>query len=224
MAGTYKLNDIYATIQGEGRQTGVPMILIRLQGCGVGCPWCDTKETWALDERFRVPSVGFALVESRSWCEADATLIASVARGLADGERWALVTGGEPADQDLAPLVAALHDAGFRVALETSGTATGHLGAGFDWVTVSPKVGMPGGKAVLRSALEAADELKMVLAKPTDLDLLQSLLDGLGESWAGDVCVQPVAGSDKALALCQSAARRHGWRVSLQSHKYAGIR
>jgi 6-pyruvoyltetrahydropterin/6-carboxytetrahydropterin synthase len=42
---SYVVNDIYTCIQGEGVQTGVAMVLLRLQGCAVGCPWCDTKET-----------------------------------------------------------------------------------------------------------------------------------------------------------------------------------
>ncbi|GAM63268.1 queuosine biosynthesis queE radical SAM [Vibrio ishigakensis] len=41
-----KLNEIFETIQGEGFFTGVPSIFIRLQGCPVGCAWCDTKQTW----------------------------------------------------------------------------------------------------------------------------------------------------------------------------------
>lgn len=38
----YRVNDIYTTVQGEGCQTETAMVLLRLQGCGVGCPWCDT--------------------------------------------------------------------------------------------------------------------------------------------------------------------------------------
>ena len=42
------INNIFTTIQGEGEQTGLPIVMLRLQGCGVGCVFCDTKETWKL--------------------------------------------------------------------------------------------------------------------------------------------------------------------------------
>ncbi len=42
----YPINEMFQTLQGEGYYTGVPAIFIRLQGCPVGCSWCDTKHTW----------------------------------------------------------------------------------------------------------------------------------------------------------------------------------
>lgn len=42
----YPINEMFQTLQGEGVYTGVPAIFIRLQGCPVGCSWCDTKHTW----------------------------------------------------------------------------------------------------------------------------------------------------------------------------------
>ena len=42
----YPINEIFQTIQGEGVFTGLPAIFVRLQGCPVGCPWCDTRHTW----------------------------------------------------------------------------------------------------------------------------------------------------------------------------------
>ncbi len=45
----YPINEMFQTLQGEGYFTGVPAIFIRLQGCPVGCSWCDTKHTWEKD-------------------------------------------------------------------------------------------------------------------------------------------------------------------------------
>ena len=45
-AMSYRINEIFETLQGEGTFTGVPSIFLRLQGCPVGCPWCDTQHTW----------------------------------------------------------------------------------------------------------------------------------------------------------------------------------
>lgn len=130
----YRVNDLYATIQGEGRLTGTPMILLRLQGCSVGCTFCDTKETWATDAA-ALPDRRATLAEARGtsmlWTELDTEALAHAVRAereeKAPGAEWVLLTGGEPAEQPIRPLVRALHGAGFKVALETSGTARGHL-------------------------------------------------------------------------------------------------
>ena len=45
----YKINELFETIQGEGSFTGQPSIFLRLQGCPVGCSWCDTKHTWEIN-------------------------------------------------------------------------------------------------------------------------------------------------------------------------------
>lgn len=216
----YPVNDLYITVQGEGCQTGVPMILLRLQGCDVGCPWCDTKETWHIDAMTRVAALPLALGANPRWAEMIPEEIVREVRDLPPGPRWVLVTGGEPALHDLRELVAALHDEGFKVALETSGTAAGHLGADFDWICVSPKVGMPGEKSVLSQALEGAHEIKMVVGSERDIQRLDGLLAGVS-LWPGaTICLQPVFLSQKATDLCIQVVKVRGWRLSLQTHKF----
>ena len=136
---TYRVNDLYATIQGEGRMVGTPMILLRLHGCSVGCTFCDTKESWATGDA-ALPRRRATLAEARgtndSWAELSAEALAREVclerERSAPGTGWVLLTGGEPAEQPIRPLVRALHANGFRVALETSGTARGHLADGAD--------------------------------------------------------------------------------------------
>ena len=219
-----RLNDLYQTCQGEGCQTGVAMVMIRLQGCGVGCPFCDTKETWALAAAHKVATLGEALGTNAKWCEETPAEIAAYARHLFPGPRWALVSGGEPADQPLFSLVRELHARRFRVALETSGTALGHVGAGFDWVCVSPKIGMSGGKALLPEALAAADEIKHVVCTGADIEALDRLLLEMPLRDDVQICLQPVSGQGKATDLCTRTAIDRGWRLSLQTHKLVGIR
>ena len=43
------VNELFETVQGEATFTGMPSTFVRLQGCDVGCPWCDTKYTWELN-------------------------------------------------------------------------------------------------------------------------------------------------------------------------------
>jgi 7-carboxy-7-deazaguanine synthase len=228
MSGTtYAVNDLYPTIQGEGSLTGTPMLLLRLQGCGVGCPWCDTKETWAhRPADTQVGTLLDATTDPRNWAEMTPAAIAQEVSAMGLGERWVLLTGGEPAEQPLAPLVSALQEHGYDVALETSGTAIGHLGAKIDWVCVSPKVGMPGGKKILPEALTVADEIKFVVGKAADIERFKSFLTDYDRSIPADALrtVQPLSQNKTATELCVKACREYGWRLSLQTHKYMAVR
>jgi len=134
-----RVNTIYPAIQGEGCLTGTPMILVRLQGCDLRCPWCDTKEVWSVDGGIELP----------------VPVIVEQVRQATTGHQWVLVTGGEPTMQRLGPLVDALHGTGYRVALESNGNFG--TDAAFDWVCISPK-----GK-VDSNILCAADEVKYVV-------------------------------------------------------------
>src|SRR3954471_5416133 len=49
MPETFAVNEVFESIQGEAQHAGTPSVFIRLQGCAVACPWCDTKHTWAAD-------------------------------------------------------------------------------------------------------------------------------------------------------------------------------
>lgn len=234
-ATRYAINDCYASIQGEGCQTGVPMIVLRLHGCPVGCYFCDTKETWERDELLKQP-LPFALQTwtgaNGRWVEVDAAdtvlLVQAVRREAAPGAAWVLITGGEPAMQDLTDLATALRSHGFKVALETSGTHEVRGAEHIDWLCVSPKFGNPGGLPVRASVLRQANEIKVVVGKLSDISLAENALamasDGpVGTKWRGVLCLQPVSQSPKATALCIDVCKQLGWRLSLQTHKFAGL-
>lgn len=217
------VSNIYTAIQGEGVQTGVAMVLVRLHGCGVGCPWCDTKETWELNHQFQVKSLAEAMGTTPHYAAVSPTQILSYIQTNCPGPKWVLLTGGEPADQPLQPLVTILHTAGYKVALETSGTATGHLEAGLDWVCVSPKIDMPGGKPLIPAAIEVADELKHVVGKAEDIATLDALLSEISLKPEVQICLQPVSRSRKATQLCIEVVQERGWRLSIQTHKYLDL-
>lgn len=224
-----RINDVYPTIQGEGVQAGVPMVLIRLQGCGVGCPWCDTRETWRISPETRLSSLDSLIASDvpAAWAEASPDEVAAFARSVSPPAfHMALVTGGEPADQELAPLVRSLRGVGLASALETSGTALGHVGAGFDWVCVSPKEGMPGGKSVREAAVTEADEIKFVVGKPGDVEKAARFVERFAASIKPTACIllQPLSDSAKAVQVCIDECMARGWRLSLQTHKQAGLR
>ena len=254
----YRVNDLYATIQGEGLMVGTPMILLRLHGCSVGCTFCDTKETWATDDAAlpqRRATLGEARGSDELWVELDTEALVQAVRDevekKAPGVKWVLLTGGEPAEQPIRPLVGALHRAAFKVALETSGTARGHLSddssqlleaadgsprsphgearhemssESCDFVCCSPKIGNPAGRSVLPDVVRGADEIKMVIGRASDIESFERFIQGHGLTDMSKMSLQPMSESRKATELCMAAALRLGCRVSIQTHKVIGVR
>lgn len=181
----YPINEMFQTLQGEGVYTGVPAIFIRLQGCPVGCSWCDTKHTWdkLANRETSLGDILLKTVESDAWGAADAPALLETIRRHGWTAKHIVITGGEPCIHDLTPLTAALQGSGFSCQIETSGTHEVHCTAE-TWVTVSPKVNMRGGYDVLNQALVRADEVKHPVARQRDVDALDDLLATLSDNKA----------------------------------------
>lgn len=217
----YPINDLFYTIQGEGLQTGTPAVFLRLHGCNVGCPFCDTKETWEFDPMQEVATIEAACAEPYTYTWQTAQTIASHITAHWLRAKWVVVTGGEPALYPLTELVEALHNINLRAAIETSGTANGHVGAGFDWVTVSPKINMPSRLPILPEAMAEADEIKHVVGRSQDIDQLDELLAAFDLKAA--ICLQPMSQNQRATELAIEIVKQRGWRLSLQTHKFINI-
>jgi 7-carboxy-7-deazaguanine synthase len=204
--------------------TGTPMVIIRLQGCGVGCPWCDTKETWKRENRNQQASFAAAEGKGPGWSWITPMEAAAVARSKGSKVGWALMTGGEPAEQDLAELVHYLHENGFSVALETSGTARGFEKCDFDWICISPKFDMPGGKKIDETLLRYADELKIVVASNADVERLMRIIENKQLNCDCVVSLQPASTNRKLTDFCVSKCIERDWRLSIQIHRYIDAR
>jgi 7-carboxy-7-deazaguanine synthase len=218
------VNEIFETVQGEGFWTGTPATFLRLQGCAVGCPWCDTKFTWELDRRMEIEPAA-VLTKNQSGAEtwalmAEAEIAAALALTRPD---LVVITGGEPALYDLLELTELIGETAKRPQLETSGTELPRVSAD-TWVTVSPKIGMPGGKPICADAIHRANEIKMVVGKQEDAERLCELLTQFEVRAGVPIFVQPLSRSEKATRLCVKVATDMGWRVSLQTHALAGWR
>lgn len=214
------VNDIYASVQGEGYMTGTPMVVLRLQGCKVGCTWCDTKQTWSIEGKPR-KIMENALGENDDFAIAGENRIAAMCREIGGKNiRWVMLTGGEPCEQDIQALVAQLHKVGFKVCLETSGTQPIPEDSDIDWICVSPKFQFI---PPLPESLAIAHEVKFVVCKQADIDQYALLLRDL-YSKGRVISLQPVAGSRAAKAICIDACLQHGFNLSIQMHKSAGIR
>lgn len=219
------VNEVFASIQGEGYFTGKPAVFIRFQGCPNKCPWCDTKYALAqLRENGR----------SLDDLDADATAYAScTARQLTDhvfarypNLGFAVLTGGEPCAQDAIELLAlcgCLKERDFSIQVETSGTLPVSLPE-WVWVTVSPKVGMPGGLKVREDAIARANEIKMVTGGEVDLAVLDELL--VHARPEARIALQPLSANEVSTAFCVKNVMERGgnYTLSIQTQKYLNIR
>jgi organic radical activating enzyme len=115
---TYQVNEIFHSIQGEGYHMGSPATFIRLQGCTVGCHWCDTKYTW-----------------KKGGQKMSVEKIVSKVK-----THHVVITGGEPIMYNLDPLLKALRDPKWHFTqLETSGQQWLKGERHPSWITWSPK-------------------------------------------------------------------------------------
>ena len=121
--GILQVHSFFRTIQGEGPFAGRPAIFIRLAGCNLRCPFCDTEYE---EVNHRLPSIEMV---SRVWKLAGNSV------------NLVVITGGEPFRQDIGPLVCQLRQAGFEVQIETNGTLYLPSFPYYDRVTIvcSPK-------------------------------------------------------------------------------------
>ncbi len=223
MSACYKINELFETIQGEGSFTGQPAIFIRLQGCPVGCSWCDTKHTWEIEENAQiiVQQLLNKKQESSQWAELSVVDILALIKTQGFQAKHIVITGGEPCMVDLTPLCQALEAQGYSTQIETSGTFEVKTTARC-WVTVSPKVNMKGGYKILTSAMQRANEIKHPVATAQHIDDLKILLHDHQISQT-PIYVQPISQKKRATELAIKACIENNWRLSIQVHKYIGI-
>lgn len=219
----YKVNEIFQTIQGEGSYTGTPSIFVRLQGCPVGCPWCDTKHTWEVDPELliKLEEVVSKRAESDHWSQMQPQQLIDLINEKEYTAKHIVITGGEPCMYDLNPLCELLHEHGFTTQIETSGTFK-VFAPESTWVTVSPKVDMKGGYEVCGEAMTRADEIKHPVAMEKHVEELEVLLDKFKTKTAL-IYLQPISQKPKATRLAIDACIKRNWRLSIQTHKYLGI-
>jgi 7-carboxy-7-deazaguanine synthase (Cx14CxxC type) len=210
----YTVKEIFYTLQGEGANAGRPAVFCRFAGCNLWtgreadrataiCQFCDTDFIGTDGPgggKFATAEALAAAVRAE-W----PTETSSAARALV------VCTGGEPLLQLDAAAIAALHAAGFEIAVETNGTQP--VPPGIDWLCLSPKAEAP-------LAVTAGDELKLVFpqqgAEP-------ERYRGLGFR---HFFLQPMDGPDRAAHTAQAVAyclAHPEWRLSLQTHKLLGI-
>ena len=192
----WKVSEIFYSIQGEGKHTGMPAVFLRLAGCSMGCAWCDTKYALAGGKEMNNLEV---LVElSKYPCKT------------------VVVTGGEPTEQDLPTLISVLKSAGHIVHIETNGANDCDVSKA-DFVCVSPK------KYVSENMLKKADVIKIVVNEKTDLEDLKKYYNYENEKTT--VYLQPESNKEENITLCVKLVKEHpSARLSVQLHKLINIK
>jgi 7-carboxy-7-deazaguanine synthase len=225
------VNEIFQTIQGEATHAGRPSVFVRLQGCPVGCAWCDTKHTW-YTEPSDVVTIDVMMdktaIQTPQHAKMDTTDLCMAITGFQ--AQHVVLTGGEPCMYDLTDVTTRLLQIGMSVQIETSGTFPIHCHPS-TWVTVSPKLAKPGGFLVRTNSMSRANEVKLPVAIQRDIDVFDDFVNGLPVDTRPTergvpIWLQPVwqNAAKSSQALCIRVATERGWRVSLQTHKFAEVR
>lgn len=240
------VHSVFETIQGEGPFSGTRSVFIRLQGCNLRCPHCDTDYTEITDDPFCM-----------SWEAQD---LAAAIKQKYPGHTLIVITGGEPLRQKVGPLISSLLEK-YHVQIETNGTLPAPKGIRFSsvaipalvnrepynscvgecFIVVSPKTG-----TVHPSVMSVACAYKYPIdANSVDKDDLLPI-HSLGHNnhnrvarppIACPVYVQPMDTAhvaflpknetqewfDDNLRTCVEGAIKHGYIFQLQVHKLAGV-
>ncbi len=210
---TYSAKEVFLTVQGEGGQAGRPAVFLRFAGCNLWngreadratavCAFCDTDFVGTDGDG----GGKFATAE------ALADHVAGMWRGRAGDPKLVVCTGGEPLLQLDAALIAALHARGFEIAIESNGTLAAP--DGIDWICVSPK-------ADAEVIQIKGQELKLVYPQTKAMPERFEALD-FERFW-----LQPMDGPDRAAntaAAIEYCLTHPQWRLSVQTHKYIGVR
>ncbi|MEL6158688.1 MAG: 7-carboxy-7-deazaguanine synthase QueE [Cyanobacteria bacterium J06623_5] len=199
LVSTLPIVETFHSVQGEGFWTGASAFFIRLAGCDVGCPWCDTKHSWS----------------AKHHPQKEVSELVSLA--AARQPFMVVITGGEPLMHDLGTLTRKLHQAELRIHLETSGSHP--LSGDFDWISLSPKRFRP----PLVDIYSRANELKVVIDDSMDIDWAASEAQKVSKGTVK--LLQPQWSSQLGQQLAFDYVLSHSdWRMGLQTHKFLGVR
>ena len=223
---TLQVHSVFNTIQGEGPFAGHPAVFIRLAGCNLQCPACDTDYS------------------SELWKSTPLALLGMV-REMRNSPSLVVITGGEPFRQDLYPLVLTLTNAGYTVQVETNGSlpppspkfaklCSKNLNDRKRcFIVCSPKTGNINSqiaplvcafKYVMGHDSVAEDGLPILALGHS----AHPYVSRPGKGFSGAVYLQPrddndEASNEKNLRACVNSVMANGYILQLQIHKIIGM-
>ena len=225
MGSTIPVVERFHSLQGEGAHMGRSAFFIRLAGCTVGCPWCDTKKSWTVHNH---PQLNIQ------------ELSEEVVKARAKGAGFVVITGGEPLHHNLDPLCNAIRAKttcqrghAMPIHLETSGVDV--ITGSPNWITISPKR-----HALPRQELLAAcHEIKVIISEEEDLMFAETMAQesiNAKNAFLKDkqfkknsipkalLFLQPLWQSSEGQQLAINYVKKHPqWRLSMQTHKWLNL-
>ena len=204
--------ECFHSLQGEGEHAGRSAYFIRLASCRVGCPWCDTKDSWNSELHPQQSLVDLSI---------------KTAKAQREGAAFVVITGGEPLHHNLDDLCKEirkftlnLEKTSMPIHLETSGVDI--LSGNPDWITLSPKRHSPPRLDTLLSC----QELKVVIQNAEDLDFakeMANLIKNKGKI-KPQLFLQAGWENEEGQALAIKFVKNNpDWRLSMQTHKWLGV-
>ena len=127
MKQTLTINEIFYSIEGEGKRAGTPCVFVRTCGCNLMCYYCDTQYAQKLEQGTNLSIEEIVTQISQFNCDK------------------VTLTGGEPLLQpNISLLIGALMQRGYEVNIETNGSLPlspfrydGKLFYTMDWKTAA---------------------------------------------------------------------------------------
>jgi len=217
-----RINNIFYSLQGEGRNTGRAAVFIRFAGCNLRCSFCDTEfNAYREMSDEEIVDAIKAILPS--------PILRPFGSKRAELERThhpsplIVLTGGEPTLQVDEAFVDLLHQHGYEVAMESNGTRPAP--ANLDWLTVSPKIFGEG--CLVTGDGRIPDEIKVVFDEDTPSKLSSLHLSPVTSHQF--LYLQPCDTGDPVrnkaiIQACVEYIKAHPqWRLSLQTHKLIDI-
>ena len=192
----YKVNEVFYSLEGEGLFSGQAAVFVRLAGCTMHCPWCDTK--YAQKTKFNLTAEQILKKIAAFPCKT------------------VVLTGGEPTEQNLTALLKLLKKNKYRIHLETNGANVIDTKL-FDFCTISPKA------FVNAKMLKKADAIKYITDVKTTLPEIESLAKRTDKRTL--FYLQPKNNSKETIKQCLKLIKQKpNLRLSVQLHKFLNIK
>lgn len=203
-----KITEIYKSVQGESSFAGLPCTFIRLTGCPLRCRWCDTA---------------YGFEGGSDWTIGD---VLGQAKRL--GVPLVELTGGEPlAQKPAADLVKALHELGYKVLIETSGSES--IVSVVDYAHIIMDIKCPGSRMEAKNRyenlnyLKKTDEIKFVVADKEDFHWAVAKISEFNLAERFQCLISPAFGLVKPSDLVEwmmAEPSLGNVRLNLQIHKF----
>ena len=212
MESSLPVVECFHSLQGEGEHAGRSAYFIRLASCKVGCPWCDTKDSWNSE-----------LHPQQSLID----LSTQTAKAQEEGAAFVVITGGEPLHHNLDDLCKEIRKSTLNlekksipIHLETSGVDM--LSGKPDWITLSPKRHSP----PRLDNLLSCQELKVVIQNAEDLVFAKTMADSIKNNGKikPQLFLQAGWENEEGQKLAIKFVKNNpDWRLSMQTHKWLGV-